>query len=148
MKGNSANTPELWAPALEDEFPVIEHAVRFMQGFTNTLIIASEQRFLEERGLYADASVFDVFSWPLLKGNPESALGDPFSIVLSEKLARNFFGDAAPIGQVLPIAGISNDSGRRDYKVNRYRAECAASFPYSIRFSHLIRNRGRSERRR
>ena len=117
VKGNSANTPELWAPALEDEFPVIEHAVRFMQGFTNTLIIASEQRFLEERGLYADASVFDVFSWPLLKGNPESALGDPFSIVLSEKLARKFFGDAAPIGQVLTIAGISNDSGRRDYKV-------------------------------
>ena len=103
VKGNNANTPELWAPALENEFPEIEYSVRFMQGFSNTLIISGENRFLEERGLYADASVFEVFSWPLLRGNPKTVLQEPFTIVLSEKLARKYFSNSDPIGRVLTI---------------------------------------------
>lgn len=117
VKGNNANTPELWAPALENEFPEIEYSVRFMQGFSNTLIISGENRFLEERGLYADASVFEVFSWPLLRGNPKTVLQEPFTIVLSEKLARKYFSNSDPIGRVLTIGGISNDNDWHDYKV-------------------------------
>jgi len=117
VKGNSANSPELWAPALTVAFPEVEHAVRLMEGFSRALVTYEEHRFQEPDGLYADAALFDVFSWPLLQGDPASALRDPFSVVLTEPMAAQFFGDADPIGQVLTIGGISNDAQQREYKV-------------------------------
>ncbi len=88
VKGGSANTPELWAPALEAEFPEVEKAVRVMEGFSQTLIRYGETQILEPHGLFADAEAFDVFGWPLIQGHPQTALAAPFTLVLSETLAR------------------------------------------------------------
>jgi ABC-type antimicrobial peptide transport system permease subunit len=50
-----------------------------------------------------DSSFLDVFSFPLLKGNPHTALNDMHSIVITEKLAKKLFGDADPIGKLIKI---------------------------------------------
>ena len=51
--------------------------------------------------LTAEAGVFDVFSFPLLRGDPKTALTRPYTMVLTEPLARRLFGDSDPIGQVV-----------------------------------------------
>jgi putative ABC transport system permease protein len=89
------------APALEAEFPEVEHAVRLFA--TYPLVERGEQRFHEERVYLADASIFEVFDFPLVAGDPTTALVDPGSIVLTEALAQKYFGGEEPLGQTLLI---------------------------------------------
>jgi putative ABC transport system permease protein len=62
-----------------------------------------DRHFYEERMLYADASVFDVFSFPMIRGNPDTALVQANSIVLTEAAAEKFFGDVDPMGKTLVV---------------------------------------------
>jgi len=135
-KGNSANTPELWAPALEVEFPEVERAVRIKEGFSRTLMRYEEFQALEPHGLFADASAFDVFYWPLIQGQPSTALAAPFTIVVSEKLAEKYFGDDDPIGRTLTLAGISNASAPQDFQVTGVIADDPNLS--HIRFDYLV----------
>ena len=62
----------------------------------------STDRMFTESGLYlVDSSVFDLFNYPLLVGDPRTALSKPGSIVLSQALARKYFGDADPMGRLM-----------------------------------------------
>lgn len=62
----------------------------------------STDRMFTESGLYlVDSTVFDLFNYPLLVGDPRTALSKPGSIVLSQALARKYFGDADPMGQLM-----------------------------------------------
>ncbi len=54
-------------------------------------------------GLYAESSFFDVFSFNLLRGNPQTALEEPFSVVLTETLARELYPESDPMGKVLRL---------------------------------------------
>jgi putative ABC transport system permease protein len=95
-----AKVPGPWAEAALKELPDIERTVRFF--FLNeTLVSRGGKRFYEEGGFYADPSVFDVFSFPLLKGNPATALTAPGSVVVTERFARKYFGDEDPLGASL-----------------------------------------------
>ena len=88
------------APLLLQEFPSITHAVRFTR-FEDELIGYGEKRFHERRFFFADASMFDVFTFTLLKGDPSTALKNPFSVVLTQETAVKYFGDEDPINKVL-----------------------------------------------
>ncbi|HTJ11714.1 MAG TPA: ABC transporter permease [Dinghuibacter sp.] len=57
--------------------------------------------FTENGFLFADSRFFSFFSFPLVEGDPATALGKPFSVVLSQRAARKYFGQSDPIGQVL-----------------------------------------------
>ena len=57
--------------------------------------------FSEKNWLFADANIWSFFTFPLLKGDPATALARPFTVVLSERAAKKYFGDRDPIGQVL-----------------------------------------------
>lgn len=62
----------------------------------------STDRMFTESGLYlVDSTVFDIFNYPLQVGDPKTALTKPGSIVLSQELARKYFGDADPMGQMM-----------------------------------------------
>jgi len=90
----------LSAQALLDEVPEVENTVRFYHrpGANTTY---QDKEFYIRRINYADASVFDIFTWPLIKGDPRTALSAPYSIVLSEDTARGCFGDEDPLGKLL-----------------------------------------------
>lgn len=102
----SATTPAGLAPSLQTEYAGVEKAVRFMLPFPQEKLIEYEDQKVYETGLlWTDATVFDVFDFPLLAGDPETALVEPFTLVLTEEAATKYFGDLDPIGQTLRISG-------------------------------------------
>jgi putative ABC transport system permease protein len=94
-----------WAvpPHLASEFPEVESYVRIM---TQPLLVRKgDIKFQEDNLAIADSAFFHVFSFPMLHGDPKTALNDPFSVVLTETTARKYFGTANPMGQSLLVSG-------------------------------------------
>ena len=87
-------------PTLKEQLPEVEEAVRFSGRVPRLLRVGAKDGISEEM-LTAEAGVFDVFSFPLLRGDPKTALTRPYTMVLTEPLARRLFGDNDPIGQVV-----------------------------------------------
>jgi len=107
MGGEEMNQAITAAPmyeALINEFPEITDAVRLKRE-GEMLFKYGDKKTIEpvEEFMLADSSFFDVFSFKVLKGNPETALDNPFSIVLTEKYAKKYFGDEDPIGKSLQV---------------------------------------------
>jgi len=87
------------ADELRDNYPEVKDAVRFF-GTGRTLYKNGEKQFYEEEFYLADSTVFDMFSYKFLHGDKETALDNPFSIVLTEKTARKYFSDiSSAVGQ-------------------------------------------------
>lgn len=102
----AANTTSAVAPTIKEEFSGVEQYVRFMIPMPGDLLISTEQEKFYENGLlWADPEVFDMFGYPLLRGNPKEVLTKPFTIVLSEKMALKYFGKQNPIGQKVKVKG-------------------------------------------
>lgn len=98
----SALTPPPMAAALKADFPDIIRATRF--GYWRMPLVSyGEKRFNEENYRHADPDFFAMFSFPLLKGNPETVFADPYSVVLTEKTAEKYFGQEDPIGKTLTV---------------------------------------------
>ena len=89
-------------PALEDQLPQVEEAVRFRGKWPTQLRLAGRES-LSDWVLMAEDGVLQVFGFPLLRGDPQTALVRPYTMVLTEPLARRLFGDDDPMGQVLRI---------------------------------------------
>lgn len=89
-------------PDLAADFPEVLKVTQF-SGRGEFLFQNGEKRFKEKNVFFVDSTVFDVFSWKLLKGNPDKALAAPLSVVLTESTAKRYFGEADPIGQTLTI---------------------------------------------
>jgi putative ABC transport system permease protein len=89
------------APVIKDEMPgIVEEMVRFFEPGTNVFKY-KEKEFYEDNIVFADSTVFDVFTHNIIAGNKQDALDDPNEIVLSESVANKFFGGENPIGKVL-----------------------------------------------
>ena len=87
-------------PALEEQLPEVEEAIRFSGGRRNLLRVGAKDGIREEV-IWAEAGVLDVFGFSLLRGDPKTALARPYTMVLTEPLARRLFGESDPIGQVV-----------------------------------------------
>ena len=97
----TAGSPSGWGPALKRDFPEIEMFAR-VRGTTSVwFIMHEERRYYEKKVIWADAALLDMFSIPLVAGNPRTALTEPYSIVISEDMAFKYFGDEDPMGKVL-----------------------------------------------
>jgi putative ABC transport system permease protein len=94
--------------ALAKEYPEVEEAVRFV-GLGKTLYKNGDKSFYEEKIFYADSNVFRVFTYPFLEGDPRTALVAPKSIVLTESVAEQFFGNSHN------VVGQSLKDGNGDY---------------------------------
>jgi len=99
----TARTPLPLAGALEHEIPEVESAVRFHRD--SPVVRHGSVLFREERFYYADPSVFSIFSFPFIEGDPTTALTAPNSIVLTEDAARKYFGDKDALGEALTVGG-------------------------------------------
>lgn len=92
--------PYRLAKELKVDFEDMPHIVRFApQG--RELIEHNDENYVEQNMTFADEDVFEVFSFPLRRGDPKTVLKDPYSIVVTEEIARKYFGDADPIGKTL-----------------------------------------------
>ena len=104
---NSSSQPFPVAQALMNDYPqLIEQTVRFFnfQEPSHTLQY-KDTKINERKTFFADSSLFKVFDFPLVKGNPEKALSEINSIVLSQETARKYFGDEDPMGKILKFDG-------------------------------------------
>ncbi len=91
-----------YATALLNDFPAeIKKAVRVMP--SNGLVSFGNISFNEKKLYIADPDFFTLFSFPLVKGNPATALKDPGSVVLSEATAKKYFGKQDPMGKVIEV---------------------------------------------
>ncbi|HMH23878.1 MAG TPA: ABC transporter permease [Puia sp.] len=88
---------------IKAEFPEVESFARVSGD--NILMRKGNIKFQEENAQWADSSLFYVFDFKLIKGDPQTALKEPFSIVLTETGAKKYFGGNNPIGQTILITG-------------------------------------------
>jgi putative ABC transport system permease protein len=95
------------APALNRAFPGVEQAVRISQRWGEGILVQrGENAFYEDRFFFADSAFFGVFGgFELQRGDPATALAEPFSVVLTEQTARKYFGEANPIGETIQAKG-------------------------------------------
>jgi putative ABC transport system permease protein len=87
-------------PTMVEEFPEVLSATRFARN-RNVLLTYNNQNFLEKEVIFAEPQIFRMLSLPLKRGHPETALTDPYSIILSEKMAELIFGQEDPMGKVI-----------------------------------------------
>ncbi len=100
-----AVTPAPAAAALRADFPEIEQVARFRNRGGNQ-VKKGTQDIQEDRMVYADNNIFDVFTLPMIAGDPARALVDPHTMVITEDIAKKYFGHVNAVGQVLTV----NDS--------------------------------------
>lgn len=97
----SATSSILWAPALKKEYPEIVDFARVMPDEDSRTFRVENREFSEVSTVIADKSVFNLFTWNLLNGQSETALAEPNSVVLSQTLAKRFFGEQNPMGRFI-----------------------------------------------
>jgi len=96
-------------PALKEDFSEVTEKVQF-SGRSDVLLKYNANAFQESNCFYVDATVFEVFTWPLLSGNHKTALEAPYTVVLTESTAKKYFGNEDPMGKVIEgVGGRAND---------------------------------------
>jgi putative ABC transport system permease protein len=99
-----ALTPYPLGPAVEQNIPEVKSTAR--QASLGTVVLrAGEKTFFENRTQAVDPSFLQIFSFPLLQGDPESALSQTYSMIMTESLARKYFGSENPIGKTVTMDG-------------------------------------------
>ena len=103
--GQAADRHEAVSPAplggvMKESYPDVEKAVRITRWRTS--IEQGENRY-DQTGAFVDIDFLTMFSFPLLEGDPTIALANPYSIVISEKMASRYFGESSPTGHILRL---------------------------------------------
>ncbi|HEY5825293.1 MAG TPA: ABC transporter permease [Cyclobacteriaceae bacterium] len=106
-------SPTALLPTMQKNFAEVENGVRvYNPSAWNPFILRKDEKLFQEgKFYYADSAFFDVFSFQLIKGNPDKVLTEPNSVVLTQSMAKKYFGEEDPIGQLLQI------NNRTDYRV-------------------------------
>jgi putative ABC transport system permease protein len=89
------------APTLKQDFSEVEDAVRIIS--RRWMVTHEDKKYFEDHLFYADASLFNIFTFPLVSGNPETVLTAPNTVVISEITAQKYFGNDEAINKILHI---------------------------------------------
>ena len=92
-----------FGPQVAQDYPEVQAYVRFID-MGRTLFKYEDKEFNEEDFYYVDSTLFDIFTYKVVKGEVKTALEEPNKIILTEKTAAKYFGDADPIGKSLKTA--------------------------------------------
>ncbi len=132
---NFALVPFAAPPAFAQEIPEVESFVRIIR-IGRRQIIKLEERSFEEEGIFlADDTFFSIFTHAFTSGDPEIALKDPGSVVITENTALRLFGDQDPIGKILqfePVGDLHVTGVIRNVPENSH-----FTFNYLISFNSL-----------
>ena len=110
----SAGCPPALAPTLKKEFPEVIESAR-LRG-TDAIFIDVNKKISEnlEKIYYTEPSFLKIFSFPLLNGSTESALEEPYTVIISKSISLRYFGSENPINKVITLI---NEYGKQDYRV-------------------------------
>jgi putative ABC transport system permease protein len=119
MGENDLIVPQLGAPVgavMQEEFPEVETFVRFRE--TGEFLVSYEnQSFQESEVVYADSTLLDIFDFTLVAGDPNSILRQAGTAVITQSIARKYFGDQNPIGQTIQL------DNEKDYVIDGVLAD-------------------------
>ena len=87
-------------PQVVQDYPEVESFVRFIN-MPGGLYKYEDKEYIEDNFFYVDSTLFDIFTYKVLKGEVRSAVIEPGKIVLTRTVAAKYFGDADPVGKVL-----------------------------------------------
>ncbi|MEZ4775843.1 MAG: ABC transporter permease [Bacteroidia bacterium] len=90
-------------PRLKEAYPEIDTFVRFRMAPNRISVRYGDKLFNEQFITMADPQVFSVFTYPLIKGSPQTALINPRSLVLTETLAKKYFAEEDPLGKQIKL---------------------------------------------
>ena len=100
-----SSTPKILGPSMKEAFPDIESYSRY-SNFHQFLTTYQEKK-IKSQLAFVDSELFDMFSFSYLSGEKTNLLKDPNSIVLTEKKAKDLFGEVDPIGKIIKIDSIN-----------------------------------------
>jgi putative ABC transport system permease protein len=101
-QANFAVSPDPLGPALAHDYPQIEQMVRF--NYQSDILVKKDNQYIQDHNaVFVDSTLFQVFTLPMLKGNPQTALRDPGSIIIDETTAKKYFNSIDVVGQLLTI---------------------------------------------
>lgn len=133
------------APLLADNVADVELVTRFYH-WSGREIMVDDQRFTKCKLLYTDSTFFQIFSFNLIQGNPQTALVEPNSVVLTSSTAKKFFGDEDPMDKTIKIAGYEQriTGIMEDFPANSHlNCELIASFTSLLRPDwNIVENNG------
>jgi ABC-type antimicrobial peptide transport system permease subunit len=98
--------PGAMGSLLKSEYPQIEEATDI--NGTGPIVLAANDKQIEGKGMMVDSGFLKIFSFPLLRGNPETALNSPRSVVLTESFAKKFFADGDAMGKTFRVDSNNN----------------------------------------
>ncbi len=108
---NTAYTARELAPIMKDELPFILNYVRF-NPYSNTMVSIGDEdtkdpvKFYEDGIMVTDSSFLSVFTHDVLAGDPSKCLVGPDKVVLTESIAKKYFGDGEAVGKIISIDGV------------------------------------------
>ncbi|MGB7528178.1 ABC transporter permease [Sphingobacterium cellulitidis] len=97
-------TPKILGPSMKEEFPDIETYSRYSG--ENYFLTTYQDKKLKTKLSFVDPGFFNMFSFPIEKGEKTNLLNDPKSIVITAKKAKDLFGDDDPIGKIIKIDSV------------------------------------------
>ena len=103
--------PDPMGATLKKDFPQVEQFVRF-RNYGGFRVKKGNENVQENSVIHVDSTLFDVFTLPVIQGDPKTALDDPSSVVITEKIARKYFNSTDVVGKVLVV------DDTRNYKVS------------------------------
>jgi len=101
-----AVTSPIMAPVFQANFPEIKESVRFIN--SSRVLAVNQKKIYNTRIVYSDSSLFDVFTFHMVEGQPAKALVNPYSIVLTEGTAKKYFGEEEPLGKTMQLSDTIN----------------------------------------
>jgi len=123
FSNQTASSPALLTEALAD-YPIVEKTTRLRRGFGGDA--THNQTTVPLIGLYADSTLLTLFDFPMKYGDPEQALSDPFSVVLSEEMAEKLFNEENPVGQTISFT--QRGLGRQGASLGAEKGESYGDF--------------------
>lgn len=91
------STPKVMASAIKDDYPDVERVSRYF--YDTPFLFSVNEKNLKATGTAVDPDFLHMFSFPLLKGNPNEVLESANSVLLTERLAKKLFGNEDPVGK-------------------------------------------------
>ena len=95
--------PPMIGSTLVTDFPEVEYSTRFLNFNANLLFETADKKLTEDKGGFADATIFDMFSLTLAEGDRKTALLNPNGVAINKTLAKKYFGDKPALNQIIEI---------------------------------------------
>ncbi len=129
-RGNFSGTPAQLGAFLSERVPEIDMYTRVEEA-KNIIITKDQEKFFESDLLYVDNEFFEMFSFPIVRGNVHTPIENINSLVITERMAQKYFGETDPIGQTLKLG-----RKEKEYQITAIVENCPVNS--SIKYDLII----------